>query len=126
MRCLHLSRSCASSADNSLSYESFPMLSNHIRFGLTLLLFPGTSFTITLLPTCSSSLNACPYHFNLSTFLYTCLYISPTFAVTLIAEFLILSSLLTPRIHLNILIYEFKTTNMVTYLKLIVLSGVQS
>ena len=40
------------------------MLSNHLRFGLPLLLFPGTS--ITLLPTYSSSLlDTCPYHFNL-------------------------------------------------------------
>ena len=42
------------------------MLSNHLRCGLPLLLFPGTSITITLLPTYSSSLfNTCPYHFNL-------------------------------------------------------------
>ena len=32
------------------------MLSNHLRFGLPLVLFPGTSITITLLPTYSSSL----------------------------------------------------------------------
>ena len=56
MRRLHLTRSCASSPDNSLSEKSFLMLSNHPRFGLPVLLFAGTSITITLLPTYSSSL----------------------------------------------------------------------
>ena len=52
MRRLPLSRSCASSPDNnSLSDKSFLMLSNHLLFGLVLFLFPGTSVTITLLPT---------------------------------------------------------------------------
>ena len=103
MRRLHLARSWASSLDNSLSDKSFLMLSNHLRFGLPLLLFPGTSIAITLLPTYSSSLlNTCPYHFNL---LYcTFLDISPTFVVPLILSFLILSSSVTPLIHLNILI----------------------
>ena len=81
------------------------MLSNHgdLRFGLPLLLFPGTSTPITLLPTYSSSLlNTHPCRFNLlsSTFLD----ISPSFVVPLILSFLILSSLVTPLIHLNILI----------------------
>ena len=103
MRRLHLARSWASSLDNSLSDKSFPMLSNHLRFGLPLLLFPGTSIAITLLPTYSSSLlNTCPYHFNLLS--CTFLDISPTFVVPLILSFLILSSLVTPLIHLNILI----------------------
>ena len=63
-RCLHLTRS--SSPYNSLSNKLFLMLSNHLRFGLPLLLFPGSSIPITLLPTYSSSLlNTCPYHFNL-------------------------------------------------------------
>ena len=39
---LKLNRSCVSSADSSLSDKPFLMLSNHIRFGLPLLL-PGTS-----------------------------------------------------------------------------------
>ena len=100
---LHLARSWASSLDNSLSDKSFPMLSNHLRFGLPLLLFPGTSIAITLLPTYSSSLlNTCPYHFNILA--CTFLDISPTFVVPLILSFLILSSLVTPLIHLNILI----------------------
>ena len=58
---LHLGRSCTSSSD-----KSFLMLSNHLRVGLSLLLFPGTSTPITLFPTYSSSLlETCPYHFNL-------------------------------------------------------------
>ena len=93
-----LTRSCASSPDNSFSDKSFLILSNHLRFGLPLLLFPGTSITITLLPTCSSSL--------LNTFnLLSCTFldISPTFVVPLILSFLILCSLVTPLIHPNIL-----------------------
>ena len=39
VRRLHLGRSCASSPDNSLSDKSFLMISNHLRFGLPLLLF---------------------------------------------------------------------------------------
>ena len=100
---LHLSRSWASSLDNSLCDKSFLMLSNHLRFGLPLLLFPGTSIAITLLPTYSPSLlNTCPYHFNLLS--CNVLDISPTFVVPLILSFLIMSSLVTPLIHLNILI----------------------
>ena len=103
MRLLHLARSCASSLDNSLSDKSFLMLSNHLRFGLPLLLFPSTSIAITLLPTYSSSLlNTCQYHFNLLS--CTFLDISPTFVVLLILSFLILSNFVTPLIHLNILI----------------------
>ena len=103
MRRLHLAGSCASSLDNSLSNKSFLMLSNHLRFGLPLLLFPGTSIAITLLPTYSYSLlNTCPYHFNLLS--CSSLDISPTFVVPLILSFLILPSLVTPLIHLNILI----------------------
>ena len=103
MRRLHLAWSCVSSLDNSLSDKSFLMLANHLHFGLPLLLFPGTSIAITLLPTYSSSLlSTCPYHFNLLS--YTFLDISPTFVVPVILSFLILSSLVTPLIHLNILI----------------------
>ena len=100
---LHLGRSCASSLDNSLSHKSFLMLSNHSHFGLPLLLFPGTSIPVTLLPTHSSFLlNTCPYHSNLFSRIF--LDISHTFVVPLILSFLILSSLVTPLIHLNILI----------------------
>ena len=103
VRRLHLGRSCASSPDNSLSDKSFMMLSNHPRFCLPLLLFPGTYIPITLLPTYSSSLlKTCPYHVILLS--CTFLDISPTFGVPLILSFLILSSLVTPLIHLNILI----------------------
>ena len=91
MRLLHLARSCVSSLDNYFSDKSFPMVSIHLRFGLPLLLFPGTSIPVTLLPTYSSSLlNTCPYHFNLLS--CTFLDISPTFVVPLILSFLILSS----------------------------------
>ena len=97
MRRLHLARPCESSLDNSLSDKSFLMLSNHLRFGLPLFLFSGTSIAITLLPTYSSSLlNTCPYHLNLLS--CTLLDISPTFVVNLILSFLILSSLVTPLI----------------------------
>ena len=66
MRRLHLARACGSSLDKSFSDKSFPMVSIHLRFGLPLLLFPGTSITIALLPTYSSSLLiTCPYNFNL-------------------------------------------------------------
>ena len=83
VRRLHLGRSCASSPDNSLSDKSFLMLSNHLRFGLPLLLFPGTSIPITILPTYSSSLlKTCPCHFNLLS--CTFLDISPNFVVPLI------------------------------------------
>ena len=100
MRRLHLGRSCASSSDNPLSDKSFLMLSSHLRFGLPLLLFPGTSIPITLFPTYSSSLlETCLYHFNLLS--CTFLDISHTFVVPLILSFPILSILVTP---LNILI----------------------
>ena len=70
MRRLHLGRSCTSSSDNPLSDKSFLMLSNHLCFGLPLLLFPGTSIPITLFPTYSSSLlETCPYHFNLLSYI---------------------------------------------------------
>ena len=105
MRRLHFARSCASSPENSLSDKSFLMLSNHLRYGLPLLLFPGTSIATTLLPTYSSSLlNTCPYHFNLLS--CTFLDISPTFGVPLILSFLVLSSLVTPLIHHNILMSD--------------------
>ena len=83
---------CVSSPDSSLSDKSFLMLSNHLRFGLPLLLFHSTSITITLLPTHSSCLlNTCPYHFKLLS--CTFLDISPTVAIPVILSFLILPSL---------------------------------
>ena len=108
MRRFQLIRHCGSSPDSSLSDKSFLMLSNHLRVGLPLLLFNGTSIgiyiTITLLPThYSSLLNTCPYHFKL--FSCTFLDISPTFAVPILLSFLILFSLVTPLIQLNHLIY---------------------
>ena len=103
VRRLHLDRSCASSSDNPLSDKSFLMLSIHLRFGLPLLLFPGTSIPNTLFPAYSSSLlETCPYHFNLLS--CTFLDISPTFVVPLILSFLILSILVT-LFHANIVLY---------------------
>ena len=68
------------------------MLSSHSHFGLPLLLFPGTSIPITLLPMHSSSLlNTYAYHFNLLSCNF--LDISPTFVVPLILSFLILCQL---------------------------------
>ena len=103
MRRFHLIRQCCSSPDSSLSDKSFLMLSNHLYFGLPLLLFHGTSITITLLPThYSSLLNTCSYHFKL--FSCTFLDIFPTFSIPLILSFPILFSLVTPLIHLDHLI----------------------
>ena len=125
MRRLHLGQSCASSSDNPLSDKSFLMLSNHLRFGLPLLLFPGTSIPITLFPTYSSSLlKICPYHFNLLS--CTFLDISPTFVVPLILSFLILSILVTPLIHLNILISATSTSRHRTSLLVLQLSCILS
>ena len=104
MRHLQRTRSCASSPDNSLTDNLLLMLSNHLRFGLPLLLFPVTYITITRLAILLLlfDLNACPYHFNF-TFLHF-LDILSTFVVLLIRSFKILSTLVTAIIHLNILI----------------------
>ena len=103
MRLLHLTRSCASSPDSSLSVKLFLRLSNHLRMCRPLLRFSGTSININLLPTYSSShLNTCPYHFNLLSCSF--LDISPTCAMPVFISFLILSNLMTPLIHHNILI----------------------
>ena len=82
IRHLHLARSCASSPDSPVSDKSFLMLSNHLRFGLPLLLFPGTSIAITLLPTYSSSLlNTCPYHFNLLSCTFILIFLPPSLSL---------------------------------------------
>ena len=99
-----LIRHCVSSPDSSLSDKSFLMLSNHLRFGLPLLLVHGTSITIILLPTHPSSLlNTCPYHFKLR----SCTFYdsSPTFSTLLILPSLIMSTLVTQLIHLKTLIH---------------------
>ena len=103
-RRLHLARSCASSLDNSLSDKSFLMISNHLAVVFLSFFSPAPpSPSLSCLRTYSSSLpSPCPYHFNLLS--CTFLDISPTFVVPLILSFLILSSMVTPRIHLNILI----------------------
>ena len=98
-----LIRHCVSSLYSSLSDKLFLVLSNHLCFGLPLLLFHGTSITITLLPTHSSSIpNTCPYQFKLRSCTFLDIY--PTFAIPLIRSSLIQSTLVTPLIHLNTLI----------------------
>ena len=102
VRRLHLGQSCASSPDNPLSDKSFLMLSNHLRFGLPLLLFPAPPS-----PSLSSlriRLLFSKHAHTTSTYSCTFLDISPTFVVPLILSLLILSILVTPLIHLNILI----------------------
>ena len=103
IRRLNLTRSCASSPDSSLSDKSLLMLSNHLHRSSSPFP-PGPS--ITRLPIYSYSLlKTCSYHFHLLS--CTFLDISPTFVVPLVLSFLILSSLVTPLIHLNILISNF-------------------
>ena len=95
-----LIQSCASSPDSFLSYKSFLML---LLYQPPPLQSSPASPSPTLLAKYSSSLlNTCPCHFNLLS--CTFLYISPTFVVPLILSLLILSSLVTPLIHLSILI----------------------
>ena len=66
MRRFPLIRHCASSPDSYLSNKWFLVLSNNLRFRLSLLLFHRTSITITLLSThASSHLNTCPCHLKL-------------------------------------------------------------
>ena len=82
----------------SLLHASF-----HLRFGRPLLLFPGISTSNILLTMCSSFiLVTWPYHFSRFSviFLDTC----TTPVVPLMCSFRILSLLVTPHIHLSILI----------------------
>ena len=58
MRCLYLTRSCASSPN-----KSFLTLSNHLRFGLPLLLFPGTYSQHYMSAKISSHPLLCSVHF---------------------------------------------------------------
>ena len=78
------------------------MLSNHLRFGLPLLLFPVTYISITRLDILLLfSIHA--HTTSTFTFLHF-LDILSTFVVVLIRSFKILSTLVTAIIHLNILI----------------------
>ena len=101
MRRLHLTRSCASSPDSSHSDKSFliiqppllwfssPSQPLHHHHSLAYIFFMSSHYT------------------SVPLFLLSCTYsedISPTFAVSLTLSFLILFSLLTPPVHLNILI----------------------
>ena len=84
---------------------NFPhILLHHIQnllFGFPLLLFPGNSISIILLPTYSwSLLMTCPYHLSLPSLIF--IPNRSTLTVPLICSFLILSFLVTPIANLNI------------------------
>ena len=89
MKRLHLTHSYALAPLSIISDKSFLMSSNHLRFGLPLLLFLGTSITITLTPTYRSSLLNMPTPLQ-PTFLHFFGYFSP------LLSFLILAGLVTP------------------------------
>ena len=92
---LHAARS-NTSPDSPFSLRSSFTQSAHLFFGHPLLL-PCTSVPITLFPTYSSSLLiTCPYHCILHS--WTFFEITPTFVLPLI-----LSNLVTPHVHCNIL-----------------------
>ena len=89
------------------------MLSNHLRFGLPLVLFHGTTSPSLYCPhiLLLFSIHVCPYHFNLLS--CTLFDISLTFVVPLILSLLILFSLVISLIHRNILISA--TSNVFSY-----------
>ena len=103
-RC-QLIRHCVSSPDSYIADKCFLVLSNHLRFGHPLLLFHGTSIyhhhSLAHTFFFSSQYMTMPLQ---TTFMHF-LDISATFAIPLLLSFLILSSLVTPLIHLNTLIY---------------------
>ena len=78
------------------------MLSNHIRFGFPLLVFPGISITINILPTYEFFFSSLLFSIHAHTSQPTFLEISPIFVVSLILSILILSSLVTPLINIFI------------------------
>ena len=82
----------------SLLHASF-----HHRFGRPLLLFPGISTSSILLTMCSSFiLFTWPYHFSRFSVIFLEAYTA--LVVPLMCSFRILSLLVTPHIHLSILI----------------------
>ena len=82
----------------SLLHASF-----HLRFDRPLLLFPGMSTYSILLTICSSFiLLTWPYHFGRFSVIFLDAY--TTLVVPLMCSFRILSLLVTPHIHLSILI----------------------
>jgi len=91
------------SLDIAFSLKAPSKQSVHLLFCRPLLLQPSTSICITLLTTQSSSfLIICPYHWSLLSWAF--LDISATLVVPQIRSYLILSILVIPHIHLNILI----------------------
>ena len=96
---------CESSPDNSFPVKLSYMLSIHLCFCLPFLVLISTSVTINLLPTYSSlSLHHGQYHSKSNLLSCTFLDMYPELVVPLIISFRILSNLVTPHIHLNILI----------------------
>ena len=94
MRRLHLARSCASSLDNYLTDKSSLMLSNHLLFGLPLFVSPGTSITVTPVPTRILLLFSIHAHTTSTYFPALYLDIYPTFVVPLMVMFCFLPLLL--------------------------------
>ena len=77
--------------------------SKNLFLALPLLLLPGNSISIILLPTYSSSLlMTCPYHLSLPSLIF--IPNRSTLTVSLMYSFLILSFLVTPMANLNIFI----------------------
>ena len=106
MRCLHLTRSCASSLTTLyLKSRSWCYTTTSAFVFLSLLWYHHHPLAHILF----SSSQHCTYPFNLLS--CTFLHLSLTFVVPLIISPLILSSLVTPLIHLNILI--FATSNLI-------------
>ena len=100
---LHIFLSSTSVSFAPTSPISSFTISKNLLFGLPLLLFPGNSISIILLPTYSwSLLITCPYHRSLASLIFI-----PnrfTLTVLLMCSFLILSFLVTPIANLNIFI----------------------
>ena len=91
------------SSFNHASVISLLHASFHLRFGRPLLLFPGMSTSSIHLTMCSSFiLLTWPYHFN--RFSVILLDACTPLVIPLMCSFRILSLLVTPHFHLNILI----------------------
>ena len=114
---LHSPRFWASSGSMSFSRMSCCNTSLHLRFGLPLDLFPGTFRSCTALPIYSGGLLlTCPYHLNLLSWSFSDM--SRTPRLPRMWVFLILSSLVTPHIHLSIFIsvvWMARTCLLVTF-----------
>ena len=105
MRGFQLIRHCVSSHGSSLSDKWFLMLSNHLRFGLPLLLLHGT-FRLSPSLSCPHILLLISIHDHPTSKYFHALfvYLSHLRYPSINISFIILSSLVTPLIHLNTLI----------------------